>query len=148
MQTATKGCCLRENCRKMAYSGSEADKIADTKRKRMLTKSKSERGKEKMTELYEVPANIDELFREVKKNGGTRSYRIINYAEDMAMDNNESMAHFVESAGIPEECIEDDEGTQIIVTHPDYRFKIQIDAGGLGDFFSHGFECTALRVKA
>lgn len=101
-----------------------------------------------MTEIYEIPANIDELFKEVKENGGTQSYSIINYGEGMDMDNNESMAHFVESAGIPEECIADDEGTQIIVTHPDYSFKIQIDAGGLGDFFSHGFECTALPVEA
>jgi hypothetical protein len=60
----------------------------------------------------------------------------------MNMDNNKSMEHFIECVGIPNENIEKNEGTQIVVSHEDYNYKIVIDAGGLGDFYSHGFDLS------
>jgi hypothetical protein len=93
-------------------------------------------------EIYEIPDNVNELFNEMVQNDGNLSYRIINYNSDMSMDNNESMNHFVECVDIPEELIEEDLGTQITIKHPEYNKRIVIDAGGLGDFYSHGFDCT------
>ena len=92
------------------------------------------------TEIYEIPYSINQLFFEFEH--GETSYRIINENDDMIMDNNQSMQHFIECVGIPAENIEDNEGTQIVVSHEDYNFKIVIDAGGLGDFYSHGFEMS------
>ena len=92
------------------------------------------------TEIYEIPNSITQMFDEFAK--GETSYRIINENDNMSMDNNQSMQHFIEWVGIPSEKIEDDEGTQIVVSHEDYNFKIVIDAGGLGDFYSHGFEMS------
>lgn len=94
------------------------------------------------TEIYEIPDNIENLFEEVNANGGILSYRIINYADGMNMDNNESMRHFIESVGITTDYIEEDVGTQITLIHPDYEKRIVIDSGGLGDFYSHGFDCS------
>lgn len=94
------------------------------------------------TEIYEIPDNIANLFKEVNGNGGILSYRIINYTERMSMDNNESMQHFIESVGITTDYIEEDLGTQITLIHPDYDKRIVIDSGGLGDFYSHGFDCS------
>ena len=92
------------------------------------------------TEIYEIPNSITQMFDEFAK--GETSYRIINENDNMSMDNNQSMQHFIECVGIPTENIEDDEGTQIVVSHEDYNFKIVIDSGGLGDFYSHGFEMS------
>lgn len=88
-------------------------------------------------EIYEIPNSITQLFFEFDH--GETSYRIINYNDNMSMDNNQSMEHFIEAAGIPNENIENNEGTQIVVSHEDYNYKIVIDSGGLGDFYSHGF---------
>lgn len=94
------------------------------------------------TEIYEIPDNIDQLFREVNDSEGDMSYRIINYTEGMSMDNNESMSHFVDCVDIHDDYIEEDLGTQLTLKHPDYDKRIVIDAEGLGDFFSHGFDCS------
>lgn len=93
-------------------------------------------------EIYEVPGSIDELFAEVEENDGSMLYRIINYNDGMEMDNNEAMEHFVETVSISENAIEEDLGTQITIAHPNYEKRIVINSGGLGDFFSHGFECS------
>lgn len=93
------------------------------------------------TEIYEVPDSLTQLFQDVAEGNGGVSYRIINYTNGMDMDNNESMAHFIETVDIPEDAIIENEGTQVVLTHPDYEKKIVIDSGGLGDFFSHGFDC-------
>jgi hypothetical protein len=92
------------------------------------------------TEIYEIPNSISQMFYDFTQ--GERSYRIINQNDNMGMDNNQSMQHFAECVGIPTENIENDEGTQIVVSHEDYNFKIVIDAGGLGDFYSHGFDMS------
>ena len=91
-------------------------------------------------EIYEIPNNLTQMFKDFEK--GETSYRIINYDRDMEMDNNQSMNYFIECVGIPEDNIEDDYGTQIVVVHEDYNFRIVIDSGGLGDFFSHGFDMS------
>lgn len=93
------------------------------------------------TEIYEIPDSVTDLFKEVMENDGGMSYRIINYSEGMSMDNNDALVHFVESVDISEEFIEEDLGTQLTLIHPDFEKKIIIDSGGLGDFFSHGFDC-------
>lgn len=91
--------------------------------------------------IYEVPDTISDLFEEVDSDNGYMSYRIINYSDNMSMDNMESMRHFIDCVGINEDFIEEDLGTQVTLKHPDYRKRIIIDSGGLGDFFSHGFNC-------
>jgi hypothetical protein len=41
------------------------------------------------TEIYEIPYSITQLFFEFDH--GETSYRIINYNDNMSMDNNQSM---------------------------------------------------------
>lgn len=93
-------------------------------------------------EIYEIPDSLDQLFKEVSENEGNMSYRIINYTKGMDMDNIQSMNHFVECVDIHEDQIEEDYGTQIYLKHPEYEKRIVIDSGGLGDFYSHGFDCA------
>ena len=40
--------------------------------------------------------------------------------------------------------IETDDGTQVVIVHPDFDHKLVIDSGGLGDFYSHGYDVTLL----
>lgn len=88
-----------------------------------------------MTEIYEVPDSVLQLFEQ-----GVNSYRIISYNKEM--DNIQSMQHFLECIGATDENIEEDNGTQVVLKHPDRPDMFVVDAGGLGDFFSHGFEVT------
>lgn len=92
---------------------------------------------------YEIPSSLEELFKEVGETG-SQSYSIVNYEDGMDMDNIQSMTHFAECLGISDENIEEDEGTQLTIKHSDYDFKIVVDAGGLGDFFSHSFDCEKI----
>lgn len=92
-------------------------------------------------EIYEIPDSLDALFAEVAEEGGM-FYRIVNYEKGLDMDNNQSMKHFLENVGICEESIVNNYGTQVILQHPDYKKHVVIDSGGLGDFYSHGFECA------
>lgn len=87
--------------------------------------------------IYETPQTVKELFEQ-----GENNYRIINY--DYEMDNIQSMTHFIECIGATDYNIETDDGTQMILIHPNFDFKLQIDSGGLGDFYSHGFEVTKI----
>lgn len=93
------------------------------------------------TEIYEIPDSLLDLFKKVLENDGT-SYRIIDYNDGMSMDNVEAMRHFIDCVEISDDFIEEDFGTQIILKHPDFDKKVVIDSGGLGDFFSHGFDCS------
>lgn len=72
---------------------------------------------------------------------GENSYRIIDYTIS-EMDNIESMQYFLNCIGALDENIETDDGTQVVIVHPDYSHKLVIDSGGLGDFYSHGFDVT------
>jgi len=92
-------------------------------------------------EIYEIPDTIHDLFQEVEESEGSMSYRIINYSDGMSMDNTQSMSHFIDCVNIASKYIDDYLGTQLTLKHPNYDKQIVIDSGGLGDFFSHGFDC-------
>jgi hypothetical protein len=89
-----------------------------------------------MNEVWDIPDNYDALVA-----GGDDAYSICGVE---TQDNMDSMRRFVEAVGIPADKIEVDDGTQIIVTHPDPTKMIVIDAGGLGDFFNSGFDVAVL----
>ena len=86
---------------------------------------------------YQLPDSIGELFKQ-----GENVYSFTDYSEDMGMNNNESMEFFLYHIEAKESNIVSNEGTQVILSHPDYEEKYTIDSGGLGDFFSHGFDVT------
>jgi hypothetical protein len=85
---------------------------------------------------FNLPEDIDELFYR-----GEETYSLIDY-DLPEMDNIQSMDFFVNLLDIPEENILLDDGTMIILTHPDYDYNLRIDAGGLGDFHSHKWEVS------
>jgi hypothetical protein len=87
-------------------------------------------------EFWDIPDNYDWLVA-----GGDAQYSIRGVE---TQDNMDSMRRFVEAVGIPSDKIEVDDGTQIIVTHPDPTKIIVIDAGGLGDFFDSGFDVAVV----
>ena len=87
--------------------------------------------------IYEVPATVKELFEEKEA-----EYKIVDYLPEMEMDNNQSMAFFLDYIGAVSDNIIEDSGTQVIIQHEDFDYKLQIDSGGLGDFFSHRFEVS------
>lgn len=87
------------------------------------------------TEIIEIPESVLDLFEK-----GENSYRIINYENEM--DNNQSMAYFLDYIGATDDNIYEDSGTQVILKHPDRADMMVVDAEGLGDFFSHGFTVT------
>lgn len=91
-----------------------------------------------MTSVYEIPDTVKELFE-----NGEASYRIIDY-NIPDMDNIESMQFFLERIGATAENIETDDGTQVVLKHPDFKEKYVIDSGGLGDFYSHGYDVSLL----
>ena len=90
-----------------------------------------------MIPIYEIPGSIKELF-----DNGENSYRIIDYNRSVGMDNIASLCYFMECVGINRENVECNDGTQAVIKHDDYDFKLVINSGGLGDFFSHGFYVT------
>jgi len=81
----------------------------------------------------ELPYTVNELFN-------VKEYQYRYFSEN-SMDNNTSMQWFVDYVGLSEYIVEN-YGTQIIIKHPDYEDALQIDAGGLGDFFSHKFDVS------
>ncbi len=85
-------------------------------------------------EIYEIPNTVKEMFEQVGQ-----SYRIIS-DEAGEMDNIQSMRHFLECIGATDEEIETDDGTQVVMKHPDFDYMLVIDSGGLGDFYSHGYD--------
>lgn len=80
-----------------------------------------------------LPNSIEELF----ENGETE-YR---YFSEDSMYNNWSMDWFIKHLELSE-FVQVFDGTQIIVAHPNFDNYLQIDAGGLGDFFSHSFKVS------
>lgn len=88
-----------------------------------------------MKEIYDIPDSVEQLF-----SNGEREYKIISY--ECEMDNIQSMRHFLESIGATEDNIECDDGTQVTLKHIDWPGLMVIDAGGLGDFFSHSFRIS------
>jgi hypothetical protein len=89
---------------------------------------------------YNVPATVKELFENKEA-----SYSIIDY-DINEMDNNESMIYFLEMLpDLTDEMIKIDDGTQVILKHPDYDYKLCIDSGGLGDFHRHGYDVSIVK---
>ena len=88
----------------------------------------------KLSGEYNIPDDVDELF----ENGEGHRYSIFD--REKSIDNNESMQLFLECLDVPAEMVEADYGTQVIIRKGEER--LQIDAGGLGDFCSHGFDVT------
>lgn len=86
---------------------------------------------------YEIPNSINELFQNKEQH-----YSIIDYNTEM--NNIESMNFFLNKLDIGDSFIVEDNGTQVELKHPDFTYRIIIDAGGLGDFFSHGFAVTVI----
>lgn len=86
---------------------------------------------------YEIPGSTKEIFENKEA-----SYSIIDYTPGMDMDNIQSMKLFLDLVGVTEEELFFDSDTQVILQHPDYDFKLTIDSGGLGDFFSHGYDVS------
>lgn len=87
-------------------------------------------------EIYEIPDSVKDMFER-----GESSYRIIDYSI-IGMDNNQSMQYFLSCIGATTCNIYEDCGTQVIMCHQDFDNKLVIDSGGLGDFYSHGFDVT------
>ena len=87
--------------------------------------------------IYEIPESVIDLFEQ-----GENSYRIIDYDEGMEMDNNESMEYFLEQIEATEENMVLEDGTMVILKHKDFEETYIIESGGLGDFFSHGFDVS------
>ena len=92
------------------------------------------------TVIYEIPDSVKEMFEQ-----GENSYRIIDYLIN-EMDNIQSMEYFLECIGATSDNVEVDEGTQVVIIHPDFNHKLVIDSGGLGDFYSHGYDVTLLEA--
>ena len=88
------------------------------------------------TVIYEIPNSVKEMFEQ-----GENSYRIIDYSIQ-EMDNIQSMEHFLDCISATTDNIETDDGTQVVIIHPDFDHKLVIDSGGLGDFYSHGYDVT------
>lgn len=87
---------------------------------------------------YNIPNDINELFQDMGENG-SMSYTIIDY--ETSYDNNDALTYFLEQVGVLEDNIILDEGTRATLYHPDYSEYVIIDSGGLGDFYSHVFDC-------
>ena len=85
--------------------------------------------------LYEIPGSVQELF-----DNGEEQYRIIDPEQDR--DNISALRLFLELVGVPDDMIECDDETQVTLFNGEKR--IVIDSGGLGDFFSHGYEVTVI----
>lgn len=88
------------------------------------------------TVIYEIPSSVKDMFEQ-----GEGSYRIIDYSIQK-MDNIQSMQHFLDCIGATSENVETDDGTQVVIVHPDFYHKLVIDSGGLGDFYSHGYDVS------
>lgn len=88
-----------------------------------------------MTE-WNIPSSYDELVLV-----GETQWSILGVETH---DNMHSMSRFVEAVPGLGDKIEVDDGTQVVVTHPDLTKVIVIDAGGLGDFWNSGFDVTVV----
>ena len=84
---------------------------------------------------YYIPADVDELFT-----NGKAQYEIYDW--DQAGDNVFAINLFLECVNVPDEMIEECEGTQVILN--DGVTRLCIDSGGLGDFYHHGYDVTVL----
>ena len=73
------------------------------------------------TVIYEIPNSVKEMFEQ-----GENSYRIIDYSIQ-GMDNIQSMQFFLDCIGATRDNIETDDGTQVVIIHPNFDHKLVID---------------------
>lgn len=89
-----------------------------------------------MHPYYDIPESVEELFM-----NGDRSYIIIDYDID-SMNNVESMNFFLDLINATDDDIVLYDGTQVYLKNAAGTEELKIDAGGLGDFYSHSFDVT------
>lgn len=83
--------------------------------------------------------NIEDVFEDVGM-----SYR---FNTKTSYDNIESMRIFVERIyKLEVNNIFIDDGTMVVLEHPDYDYRVRLDSGGEGDFKSHIIE-TSIYVE-
>ena len=88
-----------------------------------------------MESQYIIPGDVAELFAT-----GEAQYEIRD--PEQSGDNVFAMNLFLELLGVPDEMVEVDDGTQVILN--DGTTRLCIDSGGLGDFHLHGYDVTVL----
>ena len=88
-----------------------------------------------MTNYY-TPDSVRDMFER-----GEETYKIIDYTIP-SMDNIQSMLFFLDYVGIKDDDIDSFDDTQVILKHPDFDFKLVIDSGGFGDFYSHRYDVS------
>lgn len=82
-----------------------------------------------------IPENIDDLF--INRDNEYQMYT------NEYLDNYQSMSLFIEELQL-QDLIINNEGTQIQLKHCDFPYTLQIDAVGLGYFYSHKFIVSIL----
>lgn len=84
---------------------------------------------------YDIPESVEELFA-----AGEATYRISD--PEKPGDNIFGLNLFLECLEIPNEMIEEWEGTRLVIF--DGEARLQIDSGGFGDFHLHQFDVSLL----
>ena len=90
----------------------------------------------------ELPGSLREIFENKEA-----IYKLYQDYREPDMDNVESLRWFIECLSIHSDNIESDEGTQVVLSHQDFNYKIVIDSTGAGDTHSHLFEASILEEK-
>jgi hypothetical protein len=85
----------------------------------------------------ELPNSLREIFENKET-----EYRLDQDYKEPDMDNIQSLRWFIDYVGIPSESIEEDGGTQLILTHSDFKYKLVVDSGGAGDTHSHRYSVS------
>ena len=82
----------------------------------------------------ELPDSLKQIFlnKEVE-------YTLNQSYKEPGMDNVQSLRWFIDNVGIHSDNIAEDLGTQLVVSHPEFDYKLVIDSYGGGDFHSHRF---------
>jgi len=95
-----------------------------------------------MTEQdWDIPEDLDDLFKSDRK-----VYSISD--PDFPGSNSFAMQLFLNNlVGLRSDNIVLDDGTQVVLQNPEYPYKLQIDAGGGGDFHLHQFDITRIYNK-
>ena len=91
---------------------------------------------------YNVPDTVKLMFDDVLKSDEGIEYSIVDYSDEMDMDNVESMRYFLEMIGVGSDDVLEDHGTLVYVKDTGSDEVIAIESYGLGDTYSHGFYCS------
>lgn len=89
----------------------------------------------------ELPGSLREVFENKEC-----IYKLNQDYREPDMDNIESLRWFLEYLSVHSDSIEVDDGTQVILIHNDFNYKIVIDSSGAGDTHSHLYEVTILET--